>query len=689
MESAPQRMQSVASIGSCGRWPSIGILAGLLWTAAAFALFNQTPLDQLRLLWLDQLFSVRHAMDRMPTPPTELVVIGIDADSIDEVEKRVSEPVAKRWINRYLLERLLVFAREAGARAVAVDFLLDARVDDDLDADIAAHIRDASATPVMLGSVVTLRESKLAMKEFSSAASGNLIMLADKDGKYRRLMPGLLADSGRLPLFAFQACRLMHGEMQAPMHWAEGQLVSGSCRAPNEMLLDFIGPAQTLEILGLQHSALDVLQGRVPASEFAGKLVMIGPSLRYEDRFTVSMGGTAEDDRRYLEHHIERSGLSVKDWPQEFEWRRSVAMSGLEIQANAVAQILDQRFLSDFSGRHPWLDAIITLLITTAIGWTFWTPFLGGVGIRRLMPGVVFRVATFVLVSLGAVALSIWLFNERSVIYVPLALLFAWIAQAATGTMAMAFQVRSANQRIEQVFGPAVGEDMLRYIKANPSFAISSRQCVATILEADIRGFTPLTDSLGAKQTVDLLHEYFEYMSEPLVSGGGWIEKYVADSVMAAWNVLHPVPDHAYQAVRAAVYMKLALERFNAVGSMGLQPIQNGIGINTGEVVIGNVGSLRRHNQTLIGDTANFTARVEGLARDGEVLMTESTYQLVRERVHARLWGVVPIKGKSGTYNIYEVLGLVDGPMLPGPVDTQASQGPGIGNGHGPRETEH
>lgn len=665
MADTPALAPRLGALDSRGRWPWVGAAAGFLCCACAYLLFNQTPMGQLKLLWLDQLFSVRQYMQRMPEPPADLVVIGIDEATLDAVAERVSQPVPKRWIHRYLLERLLVLSRDAGARAVAVDYLLDARVDRVLDADIADHLNDIMEPPAMLGAVVTLREQKLPLEMFSNAVAGNLIMLADEDGKYRRLLPGLLADSGRLPLFAFQACRLFHGELWTPMNWEAGHLVSGRCRAPNEMLVDFIGPAQTLEVLGLQHSALDVLQERVPASAFRDKLVMIGPSLRHEDRFTVSLGSAPGAERRYLEHHLAREGLSVKDWSPDFEWRRSIAMSGLEIQANAVAQILEQRFLRDFSARHPWLNMGVTLLIVVGIGWTFWAPFHGGLGIRRPVHGVAVRATAFLAVGLGALVLSVRLFNEHGIIYVPLELLFAWIAMAATGTMAMAFQVRSANQRIEQVFGPAVGEDTLRYIKANPEYAVSSRQCVATILEADIRGFTPMTVSLGASQTVDLLREYYEYMSEPLVAHGGWVEKYAADSVMAAWNVLHPVPDHAYQAVCAAVQMKLALERFNVTNPFGLPPILNGIGINTGEVVVGNVGSRRRHTQTLIGDTANSAARVESLARDGEVLMSESTYQQVRERVHARLWGVVPIKGKTGTYNIYELLGLVDGPMIP------------------------
>ena len=107
----------------------------------------------------------------------------------------------------------------------------------------------------------------------------------------------------------------------------------------------------------------------------------------------------------------------------------------------------------------------------------------------------------------------------------PLELLLAWTVLAASGTMAMALQVRNANQRIEQVFGPAVGEDTLCFIKANPEYAISSRQGRVTILEADIRGFTPLTESLGANQTVELLRDYYEHMWEPLVGNGGWVAK--------------------------------------------------------------------------------------------------------------------------------------------------------------------
>ncbi len=660
-----RRKRGLNSLKIAAYWPWVGVSAACLLTLLSYLMLAHAPLGQLRLLWLDQLFSVRHVVGANPEPATELIVIGVDEASIEEVARRVVEPVPKRWIIRYLIERLLAYSQQAGAAAIAVDFLMDVPVDTGLDGDIQDFLQDPHMPPVMLGALVTLRESKRPLEDFSAAQAGNLIALADQDGKYRRLMPGLLADAGKLPLFAFQACRMLRRQLQTPMHWVDGDMVSGPCRTPNEMLLDFIGPAQTLEMLGVQHSALDVLQERVAPGAFAGKLVLIGPSLRYEDRFTVSLG-TQEGDPRYLQHQLDRMGLSRSDWPQAFEWRRSAAMSGLEIQANGIAQILEQRFLFDFYGHHPRWEWFITLLITAGLGWLFWTPFTKGAGFRAFVPGLAVRLVLFLAVGLAAVGISVWLFIAQGVVYVPLALLFAWVAQAFGGVLAMSWQVRGLNQRIEQMFGPAVGEDTLNYIKENPEFAASSRHCVTTILESDIRGFTPLTETLGANATVDLLREYYEYMSAPLVSHGGWIEKYVADSVMAAWNVLHPVQDHAYQAVCAAVGMKLALERFNAEYRKGREPVQNGIGINTGDVVIGNVGSSRRHNQTLIGDTANVAARVEGLARDGEVLMTESTYQLVRERVHAQLWGVVPLKGKTGSFNIYQLFGLMDGPMLPG-----------------------
>jgi adenylate cyclase len=174
-----------------------------------------------------------------------------------------------------------------------------------------------------------------------------------------------------------------------------------------------------------------------------------------------------------------------------------------------------------------------------------------------------------------------------------------------------------------------------------------------------------MAEKLGGEEIINILGEYFEEMWLPLSENGAWVDKYVGDLVMAAWNILQPMEDHAIRAVCAAVGMKVALAELNRRrAEQNLDPLKNGIGIHTGDLVCGNVGSSSRSNFTIIGDTVNLASRIEYEARGGEILISEKTYELVKDRVNARNWGTVPIKGKRGQYTIYEVEGLVGGPSV-------------------------
>ena len=153
----------------------------------------------------------------------------------------------------------------------------------------------------------------------------------------------------------------------------------------------------------------------------------------------------------------------------------------------------------------------------------------------------------------------------------------------------------------------------------------------------------------------------------PLADQGAWVDKYVGDLVMAAWNVLQPIADHALRGVRAAVAMKIARAKLNAqrVGD-GQAPVEMGIGLHTGPLVGGNIGSQKRSNFTIIGDTVNLASRIEARATRGEILISADTYNLVADHVIAEARPPVEIKGKTGLYTLYEVFGLAGGPVLPG-----------------------
>jgi class 3 adenylate cyclase len=179
------------------------------------------------------------------------------------------------------------------------------------------------------------------------------------------------------------------------------------------------------------------------------------------------------------------------------------------------------------------------------------------------------------------------------------------------------------------------------------------------VLFSDIRGFTTLSEQLQPEQVAEMLREYLSAMTEIVFRYEGTVDKYVGDCVMALYNAPLEDPEHAVKAVRTALEFQ---ERTLALSARWEQKlgitIRNGVGINTGEAVVGTLGSKQRLEYTAIGDTINLGARLESLTKDytTNIIISESTYALVKDHFVTKELGDVTVKGKTQPVKIYAVL---------------------------------
>jgi adenylate cyclase len=192
------------------------------------------------------------------------------------------------------------------------------------------------------------------------------------------------------------------------------------------------------------------------------------------------------------------------------------------------------------------------------------------------------------------------------------------------------------------------------------------REVEASVVFCDIRGFTALAESVGASGVVALLNEYFERLVEVVFRRHGVLDKFIGDALMASWGTLNAEAeesesDSAYDCVAAAVEFRDVIRALNDERrASGEVPIRMGVGVNTGRLVAGYMGSRRRLEYTVIGDTVNTASRLCSLAEGDQVLVAESTYNRVADRVLGRYLGTRQVKGKERELKVYEVIELLE-----------------------------
>jgi adenylate cyclase len=210
-------------------------------------------------------------------------------------------------------------------------------------------------------------------------------------------------------------------------------------------------------------------------------------------------------------------------------------------------------------------------------------------------------------------------------------------------------------ERLQRLLSPAIAEQV---ISGKVDVAKGGQVRDTTVFFSDIRGFTSMSESRSAQDIVNMLNEYFELMVEVIFKYEGTLDKFVGDEIMALFGSPVHHPDDAVRAVRTAVEQMRVLAEFNNTRlAEGEDPVRIGIGINSGEVVAGYLGSSKALDYTVIGDVVNTAARLCSYAKAGEIIISDSTYHRVKDHFEVERLPPAQVKGKSKALEIYRVLG--------------------------------
>jgi adenylate cyclase len=366
-------------------------------------------------------------------------------------------------------------------------------------------------------------------------------------------------------------------------------------------------------------SATDVLNGRIPAGEMRGKVAMVGNTAAgtWDQRvtpFDESAPGVITH-ATFLENALHGELL-----------RRSLPIFALETGLMALLSVVLAWVFSRVRGIAAVPALLAALAIWEGFAWLALTRF-----------GILFAMGLplFQMIAMFGAATSYRVISEER-------------------------EKRRARETFSRFLAPAIVEELLA---RGQTLKLGGEKRELTVLFADIRGFTTLSEQLDPPVLLELLNEYLTPMTEIIVSGySGTLDKYIGDAVMAFWGAPKELPDHPLLACKAALAMVDELQALRPRWiERGLPAIDIGIGINSGQMSVGFVGSQDRfYNYTVLGDAVNLASRLEGINKTygTRIIISGMTFHMVKEAVVARELDSVRVKGKREPVLIYELLGL-------------------------------
>ena len=453
-----------------------------------------------------------------------------------------------------------------------------------------------------------------------SAASGYFNMFPDPDGTVRWVPMTIRCRRKFYTPLSVQGLRQYLKEVPTSLTMSEigvEKVSIGDYDLPTDengrLMVNFRGPGRTFP----HYSITDIVNGRLPEGTFKDKIVLVGATA------------------------VGIFDLRVTPFDSVFP--------GIEIHANVIDNILHQ----DFMVRPGW-TAILDILTIVIVGL-----FLGVV-LPRLSAVIGPMLGVGLLVAWAA---SNYYFFTRGVwintIYPALTLVLVYTGVTIFRYITEEREKRKIKGAFNSYVNPSVVSEMLK----NPDMLkLGGDKRMATVLFSDIRGFTTIAEGLDPEALVQLLNRYLTRMTDLVFKYNGLLDKYIGDAIMAVWGAPLPQPDHALLACRTSLDMMEELARLRETLRLEdpkIPYLDIGIGVNSGPMVVGNMGSESRMDYTAMGDSVNLGSRLEGANKEygTNIIIGEVTFEQVKDVMYCRELDSVAVKGKAQPIKVYELLG--------------------------------
>ncbi len=447
-------------------------------------------------------------------------------------------------------------------------------------------------------------------------ALAHINMIPDMDGTIRWEVLAIEYQGDYYAPIGLQAARLYRGLKSEDLALDYGgSVLLGDTTIPidefGRMLINYRGPNNTFPM----YPVSDILDRTTRAGAFKNKIVLIGATAQgiYDLRVTPF----------------------------------STNMAGIEKHASVVDTILRRDFISRTEA------TVIPLVFLFALILGIYLPCLGARA----------GIALFLALFAGYALIVYYLFVSKGIwfnfVYPSSALLFGYTSQTAYRFFTEERRARDIRKMFSSYVSKRIVDELIR----DPSKArLGGERKEITVLFSDIRGFTSFSEKHQPEEVVSMLNEYLGAMTDIVFEYDGTLDKFIGDAIMALWGAPIGQPDHVERAVRCALAMGKRLSELQKKWAAEGKPVlDTGIGINTGEMVVGNMGAEgKKMDYTVIGDHVNLGARVESLTRqyNNHIIITEFTYEKVKDIVEVNKLGSVTVKGKERPVVIYDLVGV-------------------------------
>ncbi len=612
---------------------------------------NFSSLSKFNNNFIDLFFNLRGEVDGS----RDIVIVDIDEISLNELGRwpwrRDKIATLLKNLTEYeagIIGFDMVFAESDGSspRKIAKELGIEIKDAKDYDEIFAQEIQNS---PAILGYVFNMEQNftnytplvnaifiekskpnenflpiakgvtaNLEIFQNSAYSSGSFNMFVDSDGVVRYVPMLFLFEGMIYPSLSLEMVRVALGERVVNINYDEFGVESiqiGDLIIPTDkfgrLFINFAGAKKSYRYI----SALDVYQKRVKKGELEGKIVLIG----------TSAAGL----------------LDLRSTPFD------EAIPGVEVHANAIDNIINQNFLQKPSNIIG-MDILNILLFSILAGLILLFSSII-VSIVLSFGFMLFMITFFYLLMFkyGIVINFIYPLASAIVVMIVIFLIKLFIESK---------QKEQILNKFAKKVSPAVAQTLIK----SQNLDLNATEKEITIFFSDVRNFTTISEEFdSASKLIEYLNRYMSPMSEVIIKNQGTIDKYIGDAIMAYWNAPLEVSDHADKAVKSALEQLDRLNELNKeLKEQNLPLINIGIGIHTGEAVVGEMGSVDRSDYTIIGDSVNLASRVEGLCKEykAQILITKQTKDRLRGNYNIKEIGSVSVKGKKKLVSIYQVL---------------------------------